>query len=169
MENIIIRKVNEKDIPSIADIQVNGWKTAYKGIIDEAILNAMNKEEKIERFKGNYQKNGFIVAELENEVVGFCRYAGSNEFTPDMQDIDCEITALYVKPNLKYNGIGTKLFQFVINEFKSKNKTKMILWCLKDNEPSKKFYTKMGGKIIKERVIEIGEKNYCEVGFMYNI
>ena len=169
MENIIIRNVAEKDIPSVADIQVNGWKTAYKGIIDDAILNVMNKEEKIERFKVNYQKNGFIVAEFENEIVGFCRYTYNNEFTPDMQDIDCEITALYVKPNLKYNGIGTKLFQFVINEFKRKNKIKMILWCLKDNEPSKKFYTKMGGEIIKEREIEIGEKSYCEVGFMYNI
>lgn len=86
-----------------------------------------------------------------------------------MYDIDCEITALYVKTDLKYNGIGTKLFQFVVNEFKSQSKSKMILWCLKDNEPSKKFYTKMGGKNIKERVIEIGEKSYCEVGFMYNI
>ena len=169
MKNILIRNVIEKDIPNVADIQVNGWKRAYKGIIDDAILNAMNKEEKIESFKMNYQKNGFIVAELENKVVGFCRYIDNNEFTPDMQDIDCEITALYVKPNLKYNGIGTKLFQFVTNEFKSKNKTTMILWCLKDNEPSKKFYTKMGGEIIKEREIEIGEKSYCEVGFMYNI
>ncbi len=169
MEDIIIRNVNEKDISSVADIQVNGWKTAYKGIIDDVILNSMNKDEKIKRFEGNYKKNGFVVAELENEVVGFCRYADSNEFTPNMQDIDCEITALYVKPDLKYNGIGTKLFQFVVNEFKNQSKSKMILWCLKDNEPSKKFYTKMGGKIIKERVIEIGEKSYCEVGFMYNI
>ncbi len=169
MGTIIIRNVKEKDIPSIAEIQVNGWKTAYKGIIDDVVLNTMNKDDKIERFKSNYKKNGFIVAEFKNEVVGFCRYVESNEFTPDMQNIDCEITALYVKPDLKYNGIGTKLFQFVVNEFKNQSKSKMILWCLKDNESSKKFYTKMGGKIIKERVIEIGEKSYCEVGFMYNI
>ncbi len=45
----------------------------------------------------------------------------------------------------------------------------MILWCLKDNEPSKKFYTKMGGEIVKEKTIEIGGKNYYEVGFRYNI
>ncbi len=45
----------------------------------------------------------------------------------------------------------------------------MILWCLKDNEPSKKFYTKIGGEIIKERTIEIEEKEYLEVGFEYNI
>ena len=45
----------------------------------------------------------------------------------------------------------------------------IILWCLKDNEPSKKFYTKMGGEIIKEKVITIGEKEYPEIGFRYNI
>ena len=169
MENIIIRNIEEEDIPSVVDIQINGWKSAYKGIIDDNVLNSINRDDKIEKRKKDHKENGFIVAELNNQVVGFCRYIDSNKFTQDMLDIDCELLALYVKPNLKYNGIGTKLFQFVVNEFKSKNKTKMILWCLKDNEPSKKFYTKMGGKIVKERAIEIGEKSYYEVGFMYNI
>ena len=45
----------------------------------------------------------------------------------------------------------------------------MILWCLKDNEPSKKFYTKMGGKIIKEREISMGENDYKEICFLYSI
>lgn len=102
----------------------------------------MNRNERIEKRRKDYKENGFIVAELNNEVVGFCRYVDSNKFTQDMSEIDCELLALYVKPDLKYKGIGTKLFQFVIDEFKNKNKTKMILWCLKDNEPSKKFYKK---------------------------
>lgn len=169
MEDIIIRNIQEKDISSVVDIQIEGWKSAYKGIIDDSTLNSMNRNEKIEKRRNDYKENGFIVAELNNQVVGFCRYIDSNKFTQDMLDIDCELLALYVKPNLKYNGIGTKLFQFVTNEFKSKNKTKMILWCLKDNEPSKKFYTKMGGEIVKERIIEIGQKEYLEVGFRYNI
>ncbi len=169
MKNIIIRNIEENDIPSVVDIQINGWKTAYREIIDDNVLNSMNREERIEKRRKDYKENGFIVAELDNQVVGFCRYIDSNKFTQDISNVDCELLALYVKPDLKYNGIGTKLVQFVINEFKSKNKTKMILWCLKDNEPSKKFYTKMGGEIIKERVIEIGEKGYCEVGFVYNI
>ncbi len=169
MENLIVRNIEEKDIPSVVDIQIDGWKSAYKGIVDNNILNSMNRNERIEKRKNDYKQNGFIVAELNNQIVGFCRYIDSNKFTPNISNIDCELLALYVKPNLKYNGIGTKLFQFVINEFKSKNKTKMILWCLKNNEPSKKFYAKMGGKIIKERTIEIGEKEYLEVGFEYNI
>lgn len=169
MEDIIIRNIEEKDIPDVVDIQINGWKSAYKGIVDDNILNSMNRNERIEKRRNDYKENGFIVAELNNQVVGFCRYIDSNKFTQDISNIDCELLALYVNPDLKYNGIGTKLFQFVTNEFKSKNRTKMILWCLKDNELSKKFYTKMGGRIIKERKIEIGEKEYLEVGFEYNI
>ncbi len=169
MENVIIRNIEEKDIPSVVDIQIDGWKSAYKGIVDDNILKSMNRNAKIEKRRNDYKENGFIVAELKNQVVGFCRYIDSNKFTQDISNIDCELLALYVKPKLKYNGIGTKLFQFVINEFKSKNKTKMILWCLKDNAPSKKFYTKMGGKISKERTIEIGRKEYLEVGFEYSI
>ncbi len=159
MENIIIRNIEEKDIPNVVDIQIDGWKSAYKGIVDDNILKSMNRNERIAKRKNDYKENGFIVAELNNQVVGFCRYIDSNKFTQDIPNIDCELLALYVKPKLKYNGIGTRLFQFVINDFKSKNKNKMILWCLKDNESSKKFYIKMGGKIIKERAIEIGKKN----------
>lgn len=169
MEDITIRNIEEKDIPDVVNIQIDGWKSAYKGIIDDSVLNSMNRNERIEKRRNDYKENGFIIAELNNKAVGFCRYTDSNIFTRDISDIDCELLALYVKPSLKYNGIGTKLFQFVINDFKSKNKANMILWCLKDNEPSKKFYIKMGGEIIKERTIEIGGKEYLEVGFLYNI
>ena len=33
MENIIIRNIKKKDIPSVVDIQIDGWKLAYRGII----------------------------------------------------------------------------------------------------------------------------------------
>lgn len=168
-DNIVIRQVKLKDIPSVVDIQIAGWKTAYKGIISDDFLKSMNKEEKIEKRKKDYNKNGFIVAELKNEIVGFCRYIDNNTYSKELDYIDCEILALYVKPNLKYSGIGTKMFEYVKNEFKSKNKHSMILWCLKENEPSKKFYKKMGGKIIEEKEIELKGKKYGEVGFLYSI
>ncbi len=169
MENLIIRNIEEKDIPQVVDIQIDGWQTAYREIIDDEYLDSMNRESKIEKRKKDYMNNGFIVAEYENNIVGFCRYVDSNEFSSDIDNIDCEMLALYVKPDLKRNGIGKKLFEYVINEFKKENKRNMILWCLKENESSKKFYEKMGGKIIKERFIKIGDKEYSEVGFLYDL
>ena len=36
--------------------------------------------------------------------------------------------------------------KYAINEFKNSKKEKMILWCLKENYPSRAFYEKMGLK-----------------------
>lgn len=170
MENIVIRDITENDIPSVTDIKINGWKAAYKGLIDDSVLKFMDRDEMIEQRKKDYKDNRFIVAQLNNEVAGFCVFTDSNMYTPDIRGIDSELLALYVKPELKYRGIGTKLFAAAADELREKNKHKMILWCLKDNEPSRKFYgDHMNGSVISEREIEIGERNYREVAFVYNI
>lgn len=169
MDNIIIRNIEKRDIESVADITINGWRSAYKGIVDSDFLDTLNKEERIKKIEKNYMENGFAVAEIEENIVGFCRYIDNNNRSPEIKNADCELAAIYVKPDFKYKGIGTKLVEYVKEEFRKKGKTKMIIWCLKDNEPSKKFYSKMGGKIIKERAIEIGGKEYKEVCFEYVI
>ena len=47
MNNIIIRDIKKEDIPQVVNIQISGWRAAYKGIIDEYYLSNMNPEEKI--------------------------------------------------------------------------------------------------------------------------
>lgn len=47
MENVIIRNVEEKDISSVVDIQIEGWKSAYKGIINDNVLNSMDRNKRI--------------------------------------------------------------------------------------------------------------------------
>ena len=74
MENIIIRKVKRENIEDVVDIQVTGWQTAYRGIIDDEYLDKLSREEKIKKRKKDFDSNGFIVAEYENKVIGFCRY-----------------------------------------------------------------------------------------------
>lgn len=171
IEDIKIRKAEKKDIPFIVDIKISGWQSAYADLIDDKYLDNLNngRGEKIAKMEADFNSNGFIVAELDGEVVGFCRYVTDNSFSPEIKDADCELTAIYVRSDLKYFGIGAKMFRYVRNEFRKLGKTKMVLWCLKDNEPSKKFYSKMGGKIIKEKTVRIGDVNYTECCFSYNL
>lgn len=67
----MIRNSEEKDIESVVDIQITDWKSAYKGIVDDNVLNSMNRNKKIEKRKNDDKENGFIVAELNNQIVGF--------------------------------------------------------------------------------------------------
>lgn len=169
MEEIIIRNIEEKDIESVVDIQIAGWRNAYQGIIDQEFLNSMNREERIQRRKSNYKDSPFVIAEINNEVVGFCRYY-YDVISKDGDGYDCEIMALYVKPELKGRGIGKALINYVKNDMKNHGKTNMILWCLRENYASRKFYEKVGGKEIDcEHYAEFDGKYYSEIGFGYNL
>ena len=102
MEQIQVQRVQKEDLPEVARIRIEGWKTAYRGIIDDYFLDNLSIEKDQQKREKDYQLNGFLVAKIGEKVVGFCRYVGDNQFSPDRTDIDCEITALYVAPEKPY-------------------------------------------------------------------
>ena len=164
--NIIIRNIKIEDIPSVVNIRIDGWKIAYKDILDEKFLQSLNTEEDIERRKKDYKQGYFIVAVKNDEIVGFCRYTDEIDKKENI-DCDCEIKAIYVKTELKRQGIGKTMLNYAKNDLKKNGNKNMIIWCLKDNLPSRKFYKSMGGVVIGEKKVNIGEKEYLETGFKY--
>ena len=50
---------------------------------------------------------------------------------------------------------------------KERGYKEVIIWCLKENIKARGFYEKIGGKLYKERYIEIGQKEYEEVSYIY--
>lgn len=166
---MIVRNVKKEDLKTVSEIVVRGWQTAYRGIIDDKYLDSLSVEENYQARLKDYKEHGFIVAEINNEVVGFCRYTINNLFSQEVKDVDCELCAIYVKSDLKRQGIGKALFNYVIQEQKKNNNKNMILWCLKENYNSRKFYEKMGGNLYRENEIEKGGKKYKEVGYRYDL
>ena len=168
LNNITIRQAQLRDIESIAEIKVNGWQSAYKGIIDDDYLASMAVSEQIARLK-QYSLGTIFVAENDNEIVGFCRFYDYDNPVYDDKEIDCEIREIYVKPNMKRAGIGSKLFNHTLNYFKRKGKKKLYLGCFKENHTARKFYEKMGGNSASGNNIEIKGKCYPTVSYVYNL
>ena len=163
----LIRTAKYEDIEKIVDINIKDWKKVYKGIIDDNILNNLNKHEKIEKCRKNYNEGNVIVAEKNGTILGYCKYDDNVVYE---NNIDSEIIALYVDCDNFGNGIGKELLEYVKKELKSKNKTKMIIWCLEENKNARKFYEKMGGSILAdEKYYEKNGKKYREIGYVYNI
>ena len=168
---MIIRRARIEDIPAITDIQIGGWLAAYRGMISDEDLEKMkaSRAERIARHTGCIQTMTYIVAEKDGEIVGFSRYIDNNSFSPDF-DVDCELLALYVKPNCKRQGIGKALINYVKDEFRKQGKKRMILWCLRDNYPSRAFYEAMGGKLAERgKDFDLDGHKYPEAGFIYEL
>ena len=167
---IIIKTATTNEAEEIAKIKIEGWQTAYRGIIDDKFLDNMDINEELEKRKNNIENGAdIIVAELNNEIVGFCLYRNYIKDPESYPNANCEISSLYVKSSLKRKGIGTKLMQYVIQKLQNQGKTQMILGCLKENYPSRAFYEKIGGKVLKIEKITFGNKEYEEVIYEYDI
>ena len=161
-----VRYANFEDIKYAAMIKVDGWKTAYRGIIADEYLDALNYEETIAKWEKRFGKGFWCVYEDDNKILGFSWFAVENE---ESLEYDCELGAIYVDPEHKNQGIGRELFNFVVSELKKKGKSKMILWVLEDNLPSIGFYKKMGGKQVDKKTAEIGNRIYNELSFGYDL
>ena len=161
-EQMIIRKATRADARQIAEIIVEDWKNAYRGIIDSDYLDSMSVEERYQIELQRYQI--YMVAVVEKEILGFTW----NEIADD-EASDCEIIALYVRYEKRKNGIGRTLFQNSVDFFRASGKKKMIIWCLKENYKARRFYEKMGGEVYKNGTHKWGNRDYDMISYLYHL
>lgn len=112
---MIIRQAREEDVMQIAEILVEDWQTAYKGIMDDNFLNTLSAEQRFPIEIRRYQK--YTVAAENDEVLGYAW----NEMTDD-EASDCEIIALYVRYSKRNHGIGRALVQNSMDCFRKAGK-----------------------------------------------
>ena len=159
---MVIRQATQEDARQIADILVEDWKMAYRGIIDSEYLDSMSVEERYQREVQRYQI--YRVAAFEKEILGFTW----NEMT-DNEDADCEIIAIYIRYAKRKVGIGRALFRDSVNIFRAAGKKHMIIWCLRDNSEARKFYEKMGGTVYKAGTHQWGNREYDMISYLYQL
>lgn len=172
---IAIRAVQIQDAEGLIDVNIKTWQSAYKGIINDATLTALNdnRDARVERYKnefGTRNVDGVImqgaVALDKGEVIGFTTYGKARENPDGIKDLG-EIYALYVLKAYQGQGVGLELVQFAVDNMIEKKRYKeLIIWALKDN-PSRGFYERLGGVKKYHKVIEIAGQSLDEVGYLY--
>jgi GNAT superfamily N-acetyltransferase len=162
-----IRKAIAGEEKDVAHVIIQTWKTAYKGIIDNAFLDAMdeNGEKRLSGIRQDIAKGKIYVASVDGKVVGIAIYGNARD---DKYAGRGELYALYVLDEYQNMGIGRRLINAVKNDFCQNGYKNFIIACLSEN-PSCRFYEKMGGKKIDEKFCAIGGKNYKESIFDYII
>lgn len=164
---MIVRKATHNDVPAIAKVHVDTWRTTYRGIVPDEYLANLSYER---RANGWHQilnqapedGNFTYVAENEvGEVVGFAN--GGMERTGDPV-YKGELNAIYILQSHQGEGIGRCLARAVVERLHLLGINSMLVWVLLDN-PACQFYAALGGKRVHEKELEIGGKPLIEVAY----
>ena len=159
---IVVRRAEKEDVRQISEILVEDWQKAYRGIMDSDFLDSMSADQRYEIEIKRYQK--YIVAANGSEILGYA--------WPEMvedEPADCEIIALYVRYSKRNMGIGKLLMQHAVSFFREHGRKKMIIWCLKENLESRRFYEKAGGKQFRTGSHSWGGKEYEMISYLYDL
>ena len=109
--NIIIRKAKPEEAEKIIDINIKVWKTTYKGLIPQEIIDKVQSkdEARIEKSKINIrEKQNTIVAEVDGEIVGYQTFGQAH----DKQFCNSgEIYASYILDDFQMLGLGRRMAQ----------------------------------------------------------
>ena len=161
-DGVVVRKAEKEDVRQISEILVEDWKKAYRGIIDSDFLDSMSAGNRYEIEIKRYGK--YIVAADADMILGYAWLEAAGDETAD-----CEIIALYVRYSRRNNGIGKLLLQHAVSRFREAGRKRMIIWCLKENYESRRFYEKNGGKEFRTGSHNWGGKEYEMISYLYDI
>ena len=161
-----IRDAVLDDADAIAKVQVDTWRSAYHNLISSEVLDSLSNKKRAEYWRSILSKEDregiFLVAEEEvNGVVGFCVCGRSHD---EGSTFDAELYAIYVLEAHQNRGMGRTLFEAFRAWTLDRGMTSMIVWVLRDN-PYRRFYEKMGGEVVSDRLISIGETQLPEVAY----
>lgn len=155
--NIEIRQATKDDAKEIVRINIKSWKDTYKNIFPDEFLSSLDSKYEDTVDKCINKINEYIVATIDNKVVGFARFGKNKKgYSEDYS----EIYALYVDNEFRNNNIGKKLLEYVFNILKSNYKYCLISTIIENRANS--FYQKNGGTKIDESDFELLDNQYKE-------
>lgn len=159
----LIRYATSADVKSLARVHVDSWWETYKNIIPESFLHTLkytDRQHMWEKLIPRRVEQGctLIVPDENDDVVGFADIGPAREHEHGLEG---EVYAIYLLRRYHGSGIGRRLFELIIEEFKKRRINSFYLWVLKDN-PTKGFYEKLGGRYLKSQPIDIGGDEFIE-------
>lgn len=159
-----IRVATVDDAAGIARVQVDTWRTTYRGIIPDERLASMSYERSAQfwaRELGNPDHYGFVALDGSQQVVGF---VSGGRLRDDIPGYDGEVYAIYVLAGHQRGGSGRALMQALAKHMHRAGFKALLLWVLKDNPIGRGFYERMGGVYVAEKPITLG-KELIEVAY----
>ena len=141
---IEIRLATDADIPAIAHIINEAWKTAYAGIVPSSYLDGIREQDKTKRLREGLIRvphmRYFVLCEDGTPVGAASLHRARNGDLPDA----AEFSFFYFLPAAWRKGYGTMLLDFLKRESANAGFLRICCWVLEENHRAVSFYESQG-------------------------
>ena len=135
-ENFTIRFAEKKDIPTVLSFikelaeyeKMSNEVTATEEILHDSLFNKKSAE--------------VLLGEYDSKPVGFALFF--HNFSTFLGRPGIYLEDLYIQPHMRGKGFGKILLSCLAKLALERNCGRLEWWCLDWNEPSIKFYKKIG-------------------------
>lgn len=164
--SLTLRPAQSRDARGVAAVHVGSWQAAYRGLVPEKFLDALDVDERANSYRfgtrGPDETVVWIVAQGENVVgfiaVGRCRdddHVGAGE-----------VWALYVAPSNWRSGIGSRLLAKGEELLVHRGFADATIWVIERNTRARRFYEIAGWRCDgRVQTIEVGGRDITEVRY----
>lgn len=140
-----VRHAELSDAREIAEVQVASWKSAYRGLIADSLLDNLKVEVREQRWETilNDSSSRVFVFESAGHIAGFIAIRTNGDEDINAKTVG-EIGAVYLAPNEWRKGYGTQLVNTAIATLKGQGFAQVTLWVLRNNQRAIEFYEALG-------------------------
>ncbi len=166
---ILIREATALDAQALAMVHVSSWRAAYRGIIDDADLDALSvdrrRESNLAWFR-NHSPSTFVrvAVDAQAKVIGYAMAGPARIGAPTTLG---EIYVFYLLPDAQRQGVGSRLMRSMARGLDLRGMDALVVWALERN-PARAFYERMGGRVADARDTRVGRLQLREVAYRWD-
>lgn len=139
-----VRQATVADAPAIAAVHVRSWQSAYRGLIPQDFLDALDPRQRVGRWEqliaaADWPRSATLVADTGSEILGFAHLVPTRDNDANPAQVG-EITSIYLLPNHWGTGLGRTLMTAALEVFAAAAYHEATLWVLDTNERAQRFY-----------------------------
>jgi ribosomal protein S18 acetylase RimI-like enzyme len=174
-----VRRARPGDAVAIAAVHVAAWRSAYPGILPDDYLARLSVPRQAAHYEGAIRSpsTGVYVATASGidvlagsgpRVIGFATAGRARGAEVSGRRLgEGEVETLYVLDDWRDRGVGRRLLRAAAAHLAETGCRSAFLWVLRDN-PSRWFYTRLGGRPVAEAPISVGGQPLIQTAFAWD-
>ena len=167
----MVRLAELKDISRVAEINIYGWRNAYRGIADDSFLFCkISVEKSIDRLKREFnpKNSSSKLYVYEDDWDGIIKGMMRTGMCRDNDKSDgFELMAIYVEKAFERSGVGSKLINYFEKEAEKLGIHELYIWVFQENRIARNFYERHGfkpdGKTQVHKDLKAPEMRYVKI------